>query len=112
MLAKLLGLRTLSVEEVERLLEQSQAVVIDTNHAHAWAQGHVPGAMNLDPGEYTETDLPSDKNATLVFYCAGPVCPMAPGAAKRAIKMGYRNVFVMPEGISGWIEKQKPLERS
>jgi rhodanese-related sulfurtransferase len=110
MFAKRLGLPTLSVEEVERLLEQRQVVVIDNNHSQAWAQGHVPGAIHLDPGDDTESDLPPDKNSTLVFYCAGPLCPMAPGAAKRAIKMGHPNVFVMSAGISGWFEKNKPVE--
>ncbi len=80
--------------------------------SHAWAQGHVPGAINIDPGDYTESDLPTDKGVTLVFYCSGPLCPMAPGAAKRATRMGHQNVFVMSAGISGWLDKNKPVETS
>jgi rhodanese-related sulfurtransferase len=112
MFAKLFGLRTIPTEEVERLLAEGKAVVIDNNHPHVWAQGHVPSAIHLDPGDYTEAGLPTDKSATLVFYCAGPLCPMAPGAARRAIKMGYQNVFVMSAGISGWLEENKPVETS
>lgn len=67
MFANIFGLPTISVEEVERLLEQRKAVVIDNNHPHVWAQGQVPGAIHLDPGDYTECDLPADKDAMLVF---------------------------------------------
>ena len=29
-----------------------------------------------------------------------------------AIKLGYRNVFVMPQGILGWKKAGKPIEKS
>jgi rhodanese-related sulfurtransferase len=31
-------------------------------------------------------------------------------AAREAAKLGYRNVFVMSDGISGWVKKGKPVE--
>jgi rhodanese-related sulfurtransferase len=33
------------------------------------------------------------------------------GAAREAAKLGYRNVFVMPDGIFGWVKAGKPVAR-
>ncbi len=43
-----------------------------------------PGALNLDPVDYRDADLPADKDANLVFYCSNSMCRKAPNAARRA----------------------------
>jgi len=30
-------------------------------------------------------------------------------AARRAVELGYREVFIMPSGIMGWAEAGKPI---
>ena len=32
-------------------------------------------------------------------------------AARAAVQLGYRNVFVMPDGIHGWSKAGKTVER-
>jgi len=32
-------------------------------------------------------------------------------AARRAAKMGYARVYVMPEGIDGWVKAGLPVEK-
>lgn len=32
-------------------------------------------------------------------------------AARRAVQLGYRNVFVMSDGIDGWVKAGLPVER-
>jgi rhodanese-related sulfurtransferase len=73
-------------------------------------KARVPGARNLDPAAYKDSDLPSDKNAFLVFYCSNPLCRKAPNAARRAKNLGYSNVHVMSAGISGWLAAKLPTE--
>lgn len=70
----------------------------------------MPTALNLDPESYSDGDLPPDKDAELVFYCSNPMCRKAPTAARRAKKMGYKNVRVMSAGISGWLSANMPTE--
>jgi len=65
-------LNEMTVQEVAKRLGQRNFFVIDNNNRGRWASGHVPGAKNLNAGEFTQADLPPDKSATLVFYCAGP----------------------------------------
>ena len=111
MLAFLMGLKSVSPDEVQRLMAERKATVIDVNADNTWAAGHVPGALHLKASEYVEGDLPKDKQAQLVFYCGNPMCSKAPRAAKRAKAMGYENVSVMSAGISGWMDQGLPTER-
>lgn len=32
------------------------------------------------------------------------------GAAREAAKLGYKRVFVMSDGIAGWVRQGKPVE--
>lgn len=111
MFAWLMGLKTISPAELHRQVQGSEPVtVFDVNAPGSWKQAHVPGARNLDPVDYKAGDLPSDKNAALVFYCSNPMCRKAPNAARRAKQMGYGNVQVMSAGISGWLSAKLPTE--
>ena len=100
----------LSVDEVAELMARKKAVLIDVNPRRRWASGHLPGAANLDPGEYTEADLPADKTATLVFYCSGPGSSASRYAAQKAARFGYAHVFIMPAGLRGWLAARRPAE--
>jgi rhodanese-related sulfurtransferase len=66
-------LAQLSVDEVAARLGGEGFFVIDNNGPGSWQKRHVPGAKNLDPGTFGAADLPTDKMATLVFYCSGPL---------------------------------------
>jgi len=99
-----MGLKTISPDKLHLLAQNPEPVtVIDVNSPGSWMNAHVPGAINLDPADYKDSDLPPDKNAFLVFYCSNPMCRKAPNAARRAEKIGYSNVHVMSAGISGWL---------
>ncbi len=111
MFARLMGLKTISPEKLHRRVQASEPVtVIDVNARSSWMSARIPGASNLDPIGYTESELPPDKNAALVFYCSNPMCRKAPNAARRARAMGYANVLVMSAGISGWLARNLPTE--
>ena len=110
MIARLMGLKTISPAELSRLLREGLAVAIDVNSRPSWARAHVPGARSLDPADFQGRDLPTDFRTPLVFYCSNPLCRKAPLAARRAEKMGYGDVRVMPAGISGWVAAGLPVE--
>ena len=62
----------LGVQEVAARLGQPDFHVFDNNGAGRYKRSHVPGAKHLNPYAFDEAALPPDKQATLVFYCAGP----------------------------------------
>lgn len=110
MIARLMGLKTVSPEGLHRLIRERAATVLDVNSPQSWLQARVPGATRLDPAEYADHDLPADKAALMVFYCSNFMCTKAPRAARRAIGMGYTNVRVLSSGISGWLDAKLPTE--
>jgi rhodanese-related sulfurtransferase len=62
----------LTLAEVAARLGQHDFFVFDNNGAGRWRRSHVPGARHLNPYTFEAADLPADRRATLVFYCAGP----------------------------------------
>lgn len=111
MFAWIMGLKSISPEELHQMMQKQHVTVVDVNSPQSWIKAHVPGALNLDHLNYKNTDLPADKESDLVFYCSNPMCRKAPTAAKRAKAMGYTNVKVMSAGISGWLDTNLPTER-
>jgi Rhodanese-like domain len=63
-------LPSLTVQQVSARLKERNFYVFDNNAFERFQKGHVPGAKWLNPYALKASDLPSDKSATLVFYCA------------------------------------------
>lgn len=107
-----------TVDGVADLQKAGPVTFIDVNGENTRKkEGIVPGARLLSSSSKFDPakELPSDKNATLVFYCANTRCSAAPTAAERASAAGYTNVHVMKVGIKGWKEagkKTDPAPRS
>jgi rhodanese-related sulfurtransferase len=110
MFAFLMGLKAVSPNALHQLMQTRRMTVIDVNSRQSWMKARVPGALHLDPANYSDSDLPSDKESSLVFYCSNPMCRKAPNAARRAKKLGYDNVHVMSAGITGWLAAKLPTE--
>lgn len=106
----LLNQRHISTSDVKKKLELGQTTIIDLNPYMNWKNGHVPGALHLNPENLTQDDLPSDKSSEVIFYCSNPLCRKAPNAVNKALAMGYQNVRVMSAGIKGWISEGLPIE--
>lgn len=68
-------LRSLTVDEVaQRIAEQKAGkqpiYLFDNNDQDTFNAGHLPGAKWVAFDKVSQADLPADKAATLVFYCA------------------------------------------
>jgi len=65
------NLKTMTVDQVAARVaaKDGHTFVYDDNPQDRYAKGHVPGATWLQH-EPTQADLPADKGATLIFYCA------------------------------------------
>jgi len=80
-------------------------VLLDVRSPALFAQGHVPGAVNLPHGKIVESKLVNYPADTLfVTYCAGPHCNGATRGALRLAQLG-RPVKVMIGGITGWVDE-------
>lgn len=104
--------RHLTLDEVQARLGQPGVHVFDANPREMYDVKHVPGARWVEWNHVTEADLPADRGATLIFYCALEACSASAASARSAMRLGYTNVFTMPQGILGWKKAGKPIEKS
>jgi rhodanese-related sulfurtransferase len=61
--------RSLSVDEVANLIGKHEVTVFDNNTLDRYKQSHLPGAKWVSFKDVKASDLPTDKEAKLVFYC-------------------------------------------
>lgn len=91
--------------DVHSALDGADFVLLDVRSPALFAQGHVPGAINLPHGKITETRMAAFPPETVfVTYCAGPHCNGAARGALRLATLG-RPVKIMAGGITGWIDE-------
>jgi len=64
------GARRVTIEELESLMKNNEAVVIDVRSQAAYDQGHIPGSKLIPSGEILNhlSELPRDK--MIVTYCS------------------------------------------
>lgn len=80
-------------------------VLLDVRNPTLYAQGHVPGAINLPHGKITARKMAEWSDGTVfVTYCAGPHCNGAARGALRLAELG-RPVKLMAGGITGWLDE-------
>ena len=96
-------------EETKAMIDWQEPglVIIDARTPEEYQQVHIKGAVNV-PWPLLEKDptaLAFPKDAKLVFYCNGFKCGKSPKAARLAATLGYRNLYVMSEGMPAWEEK-------
>jgi len=77
-------------------------ILVDVRSPKLFAEGHVPGAINIPHGKLTAERLkPYGPDTLFVVYCAGPHCNGSTKGALRLARLG-RPVKEMIGGITGW----------
>ncbi len=96
--------KKVTVAELAKMTTAKQATVLDANNNEFRAKnGVIPGAILLtSSSSFAVSELPANKDAKLVFYCANNMCGASHGAAAKAAQAGYTDVAVLPDGLMGW----------
>jgi len=104
----------MSTADMEKLVaqgpEKGKYFLYDSRPLPRFQEGAIPTAINLPFPAFdklAEKLLPKDKNALIIFYCAGPTCNMSPGSADKAKKLGYTNLKVYKDGMPAWSVKNQ-----
>ncbi len=101
------NLHAVSVAHLKKLMdEKNPMTLVDSRpKERKYDLGHIPGAISLPDSQFDKLAaerLPKDKAAALFFYCEGLSCRLSNDSALKAIKLGYNNVKVVPEGYPAW----------
>ncbi len=109
---------TTGTHELDALIrsktDPSTYQVVDVRFPDDYAEGHVPGAINLPMAKwqnkrYLEQIL--NRDATLYLYCYNPTCHLAAQAGLKLLEAGYK-VIEVEGGWSDWLEKGQEVEKS
>ena len=102
----------IATADIEKLValgpEKGKYFLFDSRPLPRFQEGSIPTAVNLPFPAFDKLAdklLPKDKNALVIFYCAGPACNMSPGSADKAKKLGYTNLKVYKDGMPAWSAK-------
>jgi rhodanese-related sulfurtransferase len=89
--------------------EKAPMLIVDSRpKARMYDKGHIPGAASIPDSSFDAARLPADKATPLYFYCGGLACPLSSKSAEKAVKLGYTNVQVVPEGYPAWEKAYGP----
>jgi rhodanese-related sulfurtransferase len=100
----------LSAERVKQLMDAGEKLVfIDMRPAKEYQQNRLPGARSLPLAEVPNRFGEVPKSGRVVLYCDCKTYDIADRAVFLEYR-GYRNIFVMPEGYSGWVKRGYPIE--
>ena len=108
------GASEISTDDLQRILKDQSAVVLDTRPFREWSVSHIPGAFNVAPKPgvpmalYTSDVaeigrlVQGDKSQALVLYCNGPFCGKSKRVANELLEAEYTNVSRYQLGAPGW----------
>jgi len=92
----------MAAAEFEEAVAEPDVVVLDVRTPEEYADGHLPGAVNLDvsdPG-FPEALDRLDRDATYAVYCRTGSRSLA--ATQTMREAGFDDVFDLEGGIEAW----------
>ncbi len=93
----------------ERLQRGARVVVLDVRPEEEYRAGHIPTARSIPLAELERRVDELPKTSEIVAYCRGPLCAMAPQAARLLRAKGFK-VRRLEDGIAEWGEAGRPVE--
>ena len=96
------GYRQITVSEAVKMLgEEKNYIILDVRRADEYAEGHIPGAINVANESIGTSEIPElpDKSQLILVYCRSG--RRSKEAAEKLVKLGYTNVVEFG-GILDW----------
>ena len=94
---------------IKKFWDAGAALFVDARSAAEYAEGHIPGAVNLPFDDvFRNPDkakaLDTKGRAIIITYCGGGDCDLSRNLAFSLIDAGRRKVLVFLDGVPGWKE--------
>jgi rhodanese-related sulfurtransferase len=102
----------ITAEKAKQLMDAGEKLVfVDMRPAKEYQQSRLPGARSIPLAEVANRFNEIPKSGRVVLYCDCKPYDIADRAVFLEYR-GYRNIFIMPEGYSGWVKRGYPLENA
>ena len=95
------SLAAVDLDELQRLVEEGNVMLLDVRPELEYRQGHIAGARSIPVAELERrlAELPSDRE--VVAYCRGPYCVYSDEAGQLLQRNGFQ-VRRFAEGFPEW----------
>ena len=100
-----LGYKQITMSEAVKMMEtEKNYIILDVRRADEFAEGHIPGAINVANEEIGTEEIPElpDKAQLILVYCRSG--RRSKEAAEKLVKLGYTNIVEFG-GILDWTGK-------
>lgn len=98
-----------------KALFDNQATFIDSRNLAEYEKGHIQGAFRLELHDFLATASPPvlaivPRDGNVVVYCKGGDCDESDKVAEMLTNSGYKRVYVLHDGLPGWLAMGWPHE--
>lgn len=103
------GQRPIPPGEAVRLINGSDAVVVDVRSVSDYRKGHILNAVHVPLAGIGERakEITKDHDRPVICYCA--IGSAAPQACAKLRKLGYHNVHALKGGLAAWQSAGLPV---
>ena len=105
------SLEPVSRKELLRRLKDKSVLVLDVRPEDEFAQGHLPGALNIPLAHLGKQLSKLPKRTQIVAYCRGPYCVLSFEAVAALRAKGF-DARRLEDGFPEWKAAGLPLDRS
>lgn len=103
------SLEPVSRKELMQRLKDKSVLLLDVRPEDEFAQGHLPGALNIPFGQLGKRLAKLPKKARIVAYCRGPYCVLSFEAVAALRAKGY-DARRLEDGYPEWKAAGLPVE--
>ena len=96
------GYRQISMDEAVKMMkDEKNYIILDARRPDEFAEGHIPGAINVPNEEIGTTDIAElpNKSQLILVYCRSG--RRSKEASEKLVKLGYTNIVEFG-GILDW----------
>lgn len=108
--------KVISFERAKEMFNSKEALFADARPLIAYEDGHIEGALHLDPYTFDEwadgliTAMAPDQ--PIITYCEGPHCSLSHELAEKLTWLGFERVYYLVDGWGLWKANDLPYEKS
>ncbi len=95
-------------EQVLRLLENPELLLIDARRPEDYAAGHIPGARNVfayDFAAHIPEFITLPRTKPILIYCDGGQCELSRYLAEQLRTLGFRRLYIYEGGWEEWRQR-------
>lgn len=98
--------------EIKKMMDNKDTSfqLVDTQPEEAFAEGHIPGAINYPWVQQVKPPIPLPRNKMLVLYCPCNHDEDSLDMYKKLAEFGYLNTKILEGGWYKWVALKLPVE--